>query len=224
VRQVWYPANKDAKTLPFPSAFMSRDWVPDPEECTGVGEVYGASRNFNYKKAIPGATGEHICGTADQFAGLAKIDHGQDVKYRANGLPVCCGVGALVGGLLVGGRAAVNYTPPVSPPTPGNTCVTAPLISIGTVYGADIDTSGNQWWKFTATSSSTRIDWLENNIIGVNAAYRSGVCPNGLTLVPFANDGLTRVFLSTVPGATYWIAFYTIQSDEQTYRFRLTAL
>jgi hypothetical protein len=218
VKQVWYPANKDAKTLPFPSAFMSRDWVPDPEECTGVGEVYGASRNFNYKKPIPGATGEHICGTADQFAGLAHIDFDQDVKYRANGLPVCCGVGALVGGLLVGGKAAVNYTPPA--PGPSARCESAPRVDLGTPFGATINPGGpEQWWRFVPTSAETRLTWLQGDI---NTApfliYQP--CPGG-NLVTWVENSPTVATIDTRAGAGYGLRIYNPSGAPQPYRIRL---
>ncbi len=121
VKIAWYPAAPGARHLPHPSAFMSRDWVADPEECNTVGEVYDTPRYYNARKAIPTALGNHICGTEEQWAGRAQFNPAVNVTFNRDGLPSCCGVDEQpVGGLLVDPRASVGYTPS---PYPGGLLV-----------------------------------------------------------------------------------------------------
>jgi hypothetical protein len=123
VRIAWYPAAPGACHLPYPSTFMSRDWDATFPEDTGPGEVYGASRNYNARRPNPNATGQHICGTPDQFAGQATYDPAVNVQYNRDGIPLCCGAAELPrGGAVVGGRAAVGYTPP-APRSPGGVLI-----------------------------------------------------------------------------------------------------
>lgn len=50
----WYPARPEDGTLPFPSRVCSLDWVTFPEQTEGVGEVWGAARNYNASRPLAG--------------------------------------------------------------------------------------------------------------------------------------------------------------------------
>lgn len=135
----WYPAAPGARHLPFDSAFMSRDWCKDFEELNGVGEVWGANRNYNGRLAIPGLLGEHQCGDPDWFKFGVPYDAARPPQVIGpNGIPECCGppaprpaalivLGAhtsvftpvhfpeqAIGGIALGGEVGDVYTPPLS--------------------------------------------------------------------------------------------------------------
>lgn len=108
----WYEALPDAQPLPFPSAINNlvferdrEDWLP-----TAVGEVFGAPYTQSRPSVNPLATGDHYCGTEDDFGGRGQIDEdGPPVEYRPDGLPVCCGqLAEMRGGLGLGDVTIVD--------------------------------------------------------------------------------------------------------------------
>jgi len=95
-----------------------RDWDSDDfYAMSGPGEVWDKPREFNGTKVIPNALGEHVCGTAEDFANGATFDPLRPpVTYYTNGLPTCCGTPPLVTGFKFGGTANVQsvYRPAAS--------------------------------------------------------------------------------------------------------------
>lgn len=106
----WFPCAPGHRTLPFPSAITSLDWDSDPEAATGVGEVYGAPRNFVNSKPVAGSGTGRFCGTASMFMRGTTFDFDKPpVIYDANGLPVCCrGPLGADGGIVTGGGCTVE--------------------------------------------------------------------------------------------------------------------
>jgi len=108
----WYEARPDAPLLGTPSALNSLIWARDHDEYlqTAVGEIPLAPFvKVPYQQKIL-ATGDHVCGTAEDFAGQGVYDDtSPDVTYRSDGLPTCCGAAVEgMGGLGLSGTAAVS--------------------------------------------------------------------------------------------------------------------
>jgi hypothetical protein len=121
----WYEALPSAPCLPYPSAISNLIWERDREEWlpTIVGEIYGAPRTYHRGKRKPLASGLHQCGTAADYAGAGVYDPtSPPVVYRNDGLPICCGPGAVAtGGAVGGGSAVVVYTRPAGGAVGGGT-------------------------------------------------------------------------------------------------------
>jgi len=87
---VWFRTD-----LPFQeteSVINSNDWDEEPWRQKVVGEQYGYPRNYNGRGPIQGLTGDHQCGTQDDFeAGADWPYDGPPILYLPNGIPVCCG-------------------------------------------------------------------------------------------------------------------------------------
>jgi hypothetical protein len=90
---VWYPAREDAPVLPYDSSIVSLDYTADPLYDYGIGEVYGATRNYNGKHIKTEATGDHTCGSSEDFdIGCVRDTSLPPVEYYSNDLPTCCGM------------------------------------------------------------------------------------------------------------------------------------
>ena len=110
----WRVADDNAPLLGMPSAVNNLMFARDHDDtlATAVGEVYGAPRPFTRWAAFPLATGGHVCGTPDDFAGLGTYRPDlPPVQYRPDGLPRCCGAAVQgAGGGAGGGTATVTST------------------------------------------------------------------------------------------------------------------
>jgi hypothetical protein len=101
----WYECHPDAKELGFPSIIRPLDWQSHPYLYAGAkGEVFGAERTYRRNPTVPGAYGQTVCGTRQDFAegGLYDPD-APPFPRTADGLALCCGTE--VGGVLWGGSA-----------------------------------------------------------------------------------------------------------------------
>lgn len=102
----WYPAVEGARVLGFPSAISQLEWDNDgdlPAWHDGVGEVPGSRKKINHMKPVLGASGQHVCGTEDDFSdGAIYTPPMPPIPYRNDGLPECC-PGA-IGGMVWGGQ------------------------------------------------------------------------------------------------------------------------
>lgn len=106
---IWYPCHEDAEELPFETAIMQSVWDREGDDylpTSGVGEVWGARHVTDNMQPVPGARGQHQCGTASDFENGATFDPDTHVDYRPDGLPTCC-PGMVFTGVVWGGR-----TPP----------------------------------------------------------------------------------------------------------------
>lgn len=124
----WYECRPEALDLPVLSAVIPRIWLGSkwtgfagepPHD--GVGEVLGADRPISWPEPKLTATGQHYCGTPDDF--LMGCEYRPDlppVGRNMDGLPFCCGVAAVgTGGAMSGGEAIAGLTP--APPAYGQT-------------------------------------------------------------------------------------------------------
>lgn len=146
---VWYPALPSAPPLPFPSIFLDPVWQDDYYSLDdGPGLILEDNIRANWQKPKPLATGTHHCGTEQDFleGGIYDPDL-PPVPYRDNWLPLCCPgeERAGSGGAAMGGHVDYVYVPPVPPWTPGNTCATAAVADLDTVYTFQSASGGAQW-------------------------------------------------------------------------------
>ncbi len=162
VRFIWYPALPNAGVLPVPSAFLDGIWDEWYYEYDGPGPVYRTHIRDNWQKTKAGSGRGHYCGTAEDFAEGGLYDPTlPPVEYSSNHLPVCCDViqPAVLGGIGVGGHVVPSYTPPPPPFTPGNTCATAAVAQLNTIYTFPSATASNQWIVL-ANPPSGGVGWL----------------------------------------------------------------
>lgn len=109
---VWYPCHEDAEELPYDHPILQSVWDREGDDYlprSGVGEVWGSPHVTDNMRPVPGARGQHLCGTEQDFEFGAAFDPDADVQYRPDGLPVCC-PGFVPAGLLWGGR----WPPPIA--------------------------------------------------------------------------------------------------------------
>jgi len=66
---LWYRAPPGAIWLPFPSAFMSLNWVSDPWECEGPGEIWTGPPKWVSGRTPPTAKGLAPFGPPAYFYG-----------------------------------------------------------------------------------------------------------------------------------------------------------
>jgi len=87
---IWYFTD-----LPFiesETVVNNRTWDSDDTRDLVTGELFGAEKKYNGLWSIPGMTGEHICGTAEEFAqGQPWPYTGTPRQYDPDNIPVCCG-------------------------------------------------------------------------------------------------------------------------------------
>lgn len=144
----WYFANPDAVVLPFPTVFNSLLWAGNPWELSGPGEVYNAFRNSTTQRPAPGVSGQHQCGSAEDFAEGTVYDPAlPPIVYNATGLPVCCNPPVIgQGGGAGGGIGTVGYTPPITGfgggagGGIGDVTYTPPIVGMGGGVGGGIGT------------------------------------------------------------------------------------
>ena len=90
VTLIWYPTN--LPFLDFPTVFGSHEWETDYPDLRGLGEIRRDTKaRKNWHPGIPGLTGDHVCGTPEQFLFGAPGYTGPPVVYDADHIPVCCG-------------------------------------------------------------------------------------------------------------------------------------
>lgn len=101
----WYKCVPGAPTLGWESNINSLDWTCMPWLRTGKGEVFNAPREYHQQPPVPGALGQHVCGTEEDFRdGEKYLPDLPPVVYSPEGLPTCCGT---VGGVVLGGTGVV---------------------------------------------------------------------------------------------------------------------
>jgi hypothetical protein len=150
---LWYTAQKNAPDLGVPCMMVSEDWDPDGAVLPPGGEVPNEPRPFVNSREKPGALGEHVCGTAQDFSEGGHYDaDSPPVVYGTLGLPNCCNPAVVAsGGGASGGRAVVSFS--------NWTCETAREIEFGvTDDGGPLFTSmfpSAQFWKFDTTAGTT---------------------------------------------------------------------
>lgn len=130
VKIAWYPVAEPVECLPFPSKINSLDWSSHPYAAAGVGEVFGADRPYNGRKALPYAVGLTPCQPAEVFKTGEVLDESKPPQlYNADGFPLCClNIEVARGGLLWNGAAEVIYNPPID--VTGTTlCSTGPIVT-----------------------------------------------------------------------------------------------
>lgn len=220
----WYPAAEPIEVLPFPSKINSLDWSSFPEIASGVGEVYGESRNYNGRQALPYAHGLTPCEPAEVFAQGEDFDPARPPMQRdENGFPLCClNRFAATGGLLWGGSAVVNVVPGAI--AGGPTCSVSVLIpTIGTVKLQQVGGTRG-WWYFDSSAPSVTIHFVSavpntllDLLVGIGDAAGlppgDGCVPTlwgdigpGITFGIPNGFGIMRVSLSTLvsdPTAVY---------------------
>jgi hypothetical protein len=86
----WYRCQPGAQVMPGVHAFGSRNWLTDHSTSFDIGEVAGAPRPWDRGVTIPGATGTHRCGTADEWRNGVVYPPAHLSEHDANGLSTCC--------------------------------------------------------------------------------------------------------------------------------------
>jgi hypothetical protein len=168
----WYRTHDDAPTLPFPSFVTSRDWREDHTTPTPLGEVWDAPRTFYRGDPIPGANGQHVCGTEEEFWNGQKYDPAAPpTVYHPSGIPICCDGNAASGVAVDVWPSAVVRTPqnvtgqtgvtvwPSAVVSPGNARVTGrtgvyvrPGASVWADYGVTGGTGVEVWPSAVVTA------------------------------------------------------------------------
>jgi hypothetical protein len=87
----WFPAKEPIEVLPFPTCINSTDWHSFPWERVGPGEVFGASRLYNGRKALGYLHGLTPCAPADDFRQGQHFDPDRPPTiYNQDQIPLCC--------------------------------------------------------------------------------------------------------------------------------------
>ena len=143
VQIIWYRALPGAPTLGFPTRINSLDWCSDPWQDRPVGEVADAERAFVPFPTPHNATGEHFCGTPEDFLRGCVLDTSiPPVIYRLNGLPLCCPdwpEGELAGAGSI--NAELVWTPTFTVSLPGAGELLG-LVELSGVHLAPLDGAG----------------------------------------------------------------------------------
>lgn len=110
----WFPAGEKAPCLPFPSLITTLDFATDAFTQEGIGEVYGAARPFQLKRAITGLSYSKICGSTKDWLGEGVPRSPEyPIGYDGNGLPTCCDqVPTQLDGLALSFGGVVSTTGP----------------------------------------------------------------------------------------------------------------
>lgn len=109
VKMHWYVTEQDAPGLPFPTSYMSMDWMTYPWQKTRPGEIWLEPRKYNGDWGMAGRVSNHICGSEQDFLDGCVLDFEEpEVQYDANGNPTCCDTLCGVGGVSWGGSAKVS--------------------------------------------------------------------------------------------------------------------
>lgn len=104
VKVKWYRCRPGAPVLGFESAIQPLRWLPNPHLAGGVGEVFDRPQPFTPGEWIPGATGERVCGTEEDFRdGGQFLPDAPPMLYTPEGLSLCCSTPP--GGVMIGGEA-----------------------------------------------------------------------------------------------------------------------
>jgi hypothetical protein len=107
---VYYFVPRDRPVIPFATVFGIRNWEQQ-EIPAGIGEEPGRGPYYRGTDTL-GLTGDHFCGTEQQWLrGASPLDPLPDIN-PATGQPVCCGPGPLAaaGGAAAGGNSQTNGT------------------------------------------------------------------------------------------------------------------
>lgn len=229
VEIVWYPARKDAPTLPWVSALDNPVWY---DRLSGIFFKDGdfvQEQPFQYSNEKPrlSATGFKPCGTRIDFTDGGLADSGlPPVIYTSTGLPRCCL--PAIDGLVVGGMQTLGLTRYVDPrsgefvaagtpgavvvhyppgPGPGEDCSTAPPAPLGAQQCSVLGPSGELWFAWNLPSPGTctlTLSGLTDSDVDVHGY--TGSCPGGLLPVPFSHASGSLVWNGLVPSpGTLWI-------------------
>lgn len=174
---VWYPVAEPVECLPFPSRVNSLDWHSQPWRAAGVGEVFGAPRVYNGRKALPYAVGLTPCKPAETFTDGEPLDPSAPAQeYNPDGFPRCCfNVWPMVGGLEWDGFALSGVPLPLQFDPD---CATAGLntVTIGGVYSTGYGVVG-AWVRFAAhPAPSFRLRLVDLGPNGTQINLWSGSC------------------------------------------------
>lgn len=107
---IWYPT--DLPFLDFPTVFNSKEWETNYPDLRGLGEIRrDTAARKNWHPGIPGLTGDHVCGTPEQFLYGDPDYTGPPIEYDADRIPLCCGrrpVAFVTGGARPAAHVSVN--------------------------------------------------------------------------------------------------------------------
>lgn len=126
----WVEVPRTNPVLPFNSVIGMTDWTRDPWGLTGVGEVFGALKEYVPGTPPAGLVGDHHCGTREEFEkGGQYLPDTPPAEYDAKGFLRCCNV-------------------PPDPPPPNFTCEDAWDYEIGTEVVWESNPGIQRWWTF----------------------------------------------------------------------------
>ncbi len=180
----WYPADPAAGCLPFPSKINSLLWVSNPWEAKGVGEVFNAPREFNWRKVLNYAVGLGPCSNAQTFAEGETFDASLPPQlYNQDGIPLCCKPPIVAdGGFGWGGEAVFS----VDEPDPGVDCQHAQDYPADVFQFFTVPAGEEQWWHTTTAVLGFRCFTCSPstpNDLNLLWRFFVGPCPGGLALV-----------------------------------------
>jgi hypothetical protein len=121
--------------LPFlagETVINNRVFDPQPWQIRPVGELADDTKDWKQNGAVPsptGLTGKHICSPLFFRTGEPWPNDLPDTIYDADWIPECC-----------------ERVPPFTPVTPGPNCITAPVLTVGTVYRVVIPAGAGVHW------------------------------------------------------------------------------
>lgn len=158
----WYPVAEPVECLDLPSKISSLDWCSHPWIAEGVGEVYGAARPYNGRKALPYARDLTPCEPAEVFRFGEPLDESRPHQtYNLDGFPNCClNLWTPAGGIRWGGEAGVTVMPP-----PGAVCGSGGELDLGVWYEWVTSSGENPFWKWSGLTagSSYRMRMIVTN-------------------------------------------------------------
>ena len=169
---VWYPCVPEAPALGFPTMMVSEDWDSEWTFPLPGGEVPGAPRPFRYERPKPGATGEHVCGTQQDFEEGCKYEPDEPaVVYGTLGLPNCCDPAVVTqGGVAFGGQALVSFSE-----TPGTTCADAATFAFEVNQAFTVPGAGTYWHRLPGALAFEHVYLVSNEVVNPGLPNISGV-------------------------------------------------
>lgn len=188
----WYIVPRTAPLLGMPCRINSIDWRDNRVNPSPVGEVTFADRPFDgWGRIVPPIPGDHLCGTAEDFAhGGRYLPDLPPFPRAADGIPLCCR--PPLGGVRLGGPTWSVAVSPGGAKLGGTTWVPAP-VGLQVFPSAAVEINPDNW--YAVNQAITASGWVKfastlGDVWAVD--FRYGFTPDPATDFPrilvFADD------------------------------------
>jgi hypothetical protein len=214
----WYRVPESAPRLPWPTAFMSRDWTDaknDQPWLTELGEVLEAPRPYSFKPPLIDPRYDHVCGTEEDFAIGAAFDPDADVKYDEQGIPLCCRQPRVMSlGVVFGLEVAVEQDE-------GLTCEDAIIVPPEVFNDVVLPPFATRWYRMEVDTPDTPSISYSTAEFVTATPYRGTDCDTLLPGPGFAMIGTSCQNMGWVPyTGPVWLELTNTTGDDLPVSFR----